>query len=292
MCKLSFEHNFPHQTARRTQLQEDIRLCFNSQTKDQGIDTAGDMSHEWITWLETQPKEAFKCVRTYHSPVSDKHRILVECPSCGQRVSGGRGFEIHQQKSCRERKTQRDQEKHNQERLRERTGKTGRICEACHAAFTRKDAWQRHVMSLCAAISDTSPPDHPLPETSNVRERDEQERTEGRQGTTRRGSRGRGAAGQDDRPPDASARIRTHGNGESRERRVRIRCRQRHNASHGSQQRSIRSRGRGSQEDQRRSVQGAPRRKRNQTQCSGCWRFDWQHWWRNRRKNWMELWEP
>ena len=36
-------------------------------------------------------------------------------------------------------------------------------------------------MSCCASISDTSPPDHPLPETSNVRERDEQERTEGSQ---------------------------------------------------------------------------------------------------------------
>ena len=38
MGKLSFEHRFPHQTARRTQLQDDIRLCINSQTKDQGID--------------------------------------------------------------------------------------------------------------------------------------------------------------------------------------------------------------------------------------------------------------
>ena len=80
----------------------------------------------------------------------------------------------------------------------------------------------------------------------------------GRPGTARRGSRGRGAAGQDDRPPDATARIRAHGNGESRERRVRIRGKQRGNGSHGSQQRSIRKRGVESQEDQRRSVQGAP----------------------------------
>ena len=158
MGKLSFEHRFPHQTARRTQLQEDIGLCIKSQAKDQGIDTTGDMSHEWIKWLERQPKEAFKCVRTYHSPVSDKHQVLVEYPSCGQRVSGGRDIEIHQQKSCRERQMQRDQEKHNQERLREQTGKTGWICEACHAAFTRKDAWKRDTTSRCAAISDTSPP--------------------------------------------------------------------------------------------------------------------------------------
>ena len=96
--------------------------------------------------------------------MSDNHQVLVECLSCGQRVSGSRGLEIDQNKSCKERKTQRDQEKHNQERLRERIGKTGWICEACHAAFTRKDAWKRHMMSRCAAISDTSPPDHPLPE--------------------------------------------------------------------------------------------------------------------------------
>ena len=44
MGKLSFEHRFPHQTARRTQLQEDISLCIISETKDQGIDTTGDKS--------------------------------------------------------------------------------------------------------------------------------------------------------------------------------------------------------------------------------------------------------
>ena len=73
MGKLSFEHRFLHQTARRTQLQEGIRLCIKSQAKDQEIDTTRDMSHEWIKWLERQPKDAFKCVRTYHGPVSDNH---------------------------------------------------------------------------------------------------------------------------------------------------------------------------------------------------------------------------
>ena len=34
--ELSFEHRFPHQTARRTQMQEDIRQCIQSQEKDQG----------------------------------------------------------------------------------------------------------------------------------------------------------------------------------------------------------------------------------------------------------------
>ena len=102
--RLSFEHRFPHQTARRTQMQEDIRQCIQSQEKDQGIDTTGDMSDEWTKWLERQPKAAFKSVRTYQSPVSDNQQVLVECPSCGRRVSGGRGLEIHQQKSCRERR--------------------------------------------------------------------------------------------------------------------------------------------------------------------------------------------
>ena len=154
-----------------------------------------------------------------------------------KRVSGGRRLEIHQQKSCRERKMQRDQEKHNQERLREQTGKTGWICGACHAASTRKDAWKRHATSRCAAISDTSHPDH------------------------EEGPEDKAQLVQDDSTPDATARIRAHDNGESRERRVSIRGKQRDNACHGSQHRSIRSGWGESQEDQRRSVQGAPIRK-------------------------------
>ena len=43
--------------------------------------------------------------------------------------------------------------------------------------------------------------------------------------------------------------------------RVGIRGKNRDNGSHGGQQKNIRSRGRESQEDQRRSVQGAPREK-------------------------------
>ena len=75
--------------------------------------------------------------------MNDSQQALVECSSCGQRVSGEQSLEIHQQESCKERKTRRDQEKHNQERLREQTGKTEWICGACRAAFTRKDAWKR-----------------------------------------------------------------------------------------------------------------------------------------------------
>ena len=41
--------------------------------------------------------------------------------------------------------------------------------------------WKRHTTSGCEAISDTSPPDQPVAETPNVRERDEQERAKGRQ---------------------------------------------------------------------------------------------------------------
>ena len=44
----------------------------------------------------------------------------------------------------------KDQETHNQESLREQRGKTGWICGACQAAFTRKDAWKRHTTSRCA----------------------------------------------------------------------------------------------------------------------------------------------
>ena len=61
MGKLSFEHRFPHQTARRTQLQEDIRQCIKSQEKDQGIDTTGDMSDELIKWLERTERGFQEC---------------------------------------------------------------------------------------------------------------------------------------------------------------------------------------------------------------------------------------
>ena len=63
--KPSFEHLFPHQTARRTQMQEDIRQCIKCQTKDHGIDTTGDTDEEWTRWRERQLKSAFKSVRTY-----------------------------------------------------------------------------------------------------------------------------------------------------------------------------------------------------------------------------------
>ena len=172
----------------------------------------------------------------------------MECPSRDQRVSG-RGLEIQQQKSCRERKS-RDQEKHNLERLREQTGKTGWICGACRAAFTRKDAWKRHVMSRCAAMPGTNPPDHTVPEPLQCLRKKRASRT------TRREPRGQGTAGQDDRPPDVTARIRAHGHGESREHRVRMRGKQRDNGSNGGQQSSTWGGGREIQEDQRRPVQG------------------------------------
>ena len=147
-------------------------------------------------------------------------------------------------------------------------------------------------MTSRCAVHFRREPSRPQLETPNVCERDEQERAKGRQRNARILSRGRGAAGQDDRPPDATARIRAHGNGESRERRVRIRGKQRDNGSHGRQQRSI--------SERRERKPGRPaalssigtQRERNQTPCSGCWHFGWRHWWRNKRTTWTGLWEP
>ena len=100
----------------------------------------------------------------------------VECPSCGQRVSGGRGLEIHRQKSCRELKTQRDQEKHNQKRLREQTGKTGWICGSlpcCVHAQGRVE--ETHDKSLRRALQTTQclRPQMFAKETSKKEQRDD-----------------------------------------------------------------------------------------------------------------------
>ena len=159
----------------------------------------------WTKWLERQPKEAFKSVRTYLSPVSDNHQVLVECPSFGQRVSGGLA------------KGPRKTQPREAARTDREDGMDLRSRPCCvHAQGCVEET---HDESLCSHFWH-EPSRHPELETPNVCERDEQERGKGRQGIARKGSRGRGAAGQDDRPPDATARIRAHGNGESRERRV------------------------------------------------------------------------
>ena len=150
-------------------------------------------------------------------------------------MSGGRGLEIYQQKSCRNEKSTKTKKSTTKKCCENRQGRRdGSVKLAMLRSRARTHG--RDTRRVVAQISDTSPLDHPVLETPNVRERDEQERAKGRQGTTKRGSGGRGAAGQYDRPPDATARIRAHGNGESRERRVRFRCKQRDNAGHGSQQ--------------------------------------------------------
>ena len=80
-----------------------------------------DTDEGWMMWLNVA--HIISTVRTCCNPVTDSQQAQVGCPACGQRVSEGRGLEIHQQRYCTERKTQEDEEKHDQERLREQTGK-------------------------------------------------------------------------------------------------------------------------------------------------------------------------
>ena len=166
--KLSFEHRFPHQTARRTKMLENIRQCIQSQERHQGSTRPG-------TWTKDGP-----------NGWRDSLNGIQECsgvPRSSERqptVSGGvpilvtECWEDEALRSINKRpagneKTQRDQDMRS---LPCRIHAQSRV-EETHDDY-------------CATISGTNPTDNPVPEPSNVCERNEQERSKGRQKATRR----------------------------------------------------------------------------------------------------------
>ena len=148
-----------------------------------------------VTWtkngpsgFERQPKSAFKSVRTYQSPVSDSQQVLVECPFCGQRVPGDEALRSINKNVAGNEK--RRGTKKNTTKRGARTDMDGGVDMRSLPCPVRAQRCVEETLdeSLCTHFRHEH---HPVPEPSNVFERNEQERSKGRHRTTRRAPRTR-----------------------------------------------------------------------------------------------------